>query len=83
MDKAGAEREHLTTIKRRQFVGHELREGGIGRNILEADMAGKSARGRHRLKMLDWMMERLRIEGGKELVNVARDRKKWKERAPP
>ena len=68
----GAERELLTTIKRRQwrFIGQELRGGGIERNILEADMAGNRARGRQRLKMLDWMMERLRGE-------------EWKERAPP
>ena len=46
LDKVGAERELLTTIKRRQFIGHELRGGGIERNILEAEMAGKRARGR-------------------------------------
>ena len=46
-------------------------------------MGGKRARGRQRLKMLDWMKERLRVEGCRQLSNVARDRKKWKERAPP
>ena len=63
----GAERELLTTIKRRQwrFIGQELRGGSIERNILEADMAGNRARGRQRLKMLDWMMERLRGKNGK------------------
>ena len=78
LDKVGAERELLIAIKRRQwrFVGHELRGGVIERNILEAEMARKRARGRQRLKMLDWMMERLRVEDGKQLGNVARDRKK-------
>ena len=77
LDKVGGEREFLTTIKRRQWrlIGHGLRGGGTERNILEAEMAGKRARGRQRLKMLDWMMDRLRVEVGKQLANVARDRK--------
>ena len=50
------------------FIGNVLRrEGGIERNILEAEMAGKRARGRQRLKVLDWMMEKLRIKDGKQL----------------
>ena len=44
-------------------------------------MAGKRARGRRRLKMLDWMMERLSVKDGKQLDNVARKRKSWRERA--
>ena len=64
LEKEGVERQLLSTIRKRQrkFVGHELRrEGGIEKNILEAEMGGKRARGRQRLKMLDWMMERWRI----------------------
>ena len=34
------------------------------------------------LKMLDWMMERLRIKDGKHLGNVAINRKRWKEKEP-
>ena len=50
LDKVGAGRGLLTTIKRRQwrFIGHELRGGGIERSILEAEIAGKRARGRQR-----------------------------------
>ena len=59
------------------------REGGIEKNILEAEMGGKRARGRQRLKMLDWMMERLRIKDGKQLGNVAMNRKRWKTKEPP
>ena len=44
-------------------------------------MTGKRARGRRRLKMLDWMMERLRVKDGQQLDNVARNRKSWRERA--
>jgi len=74
LEKVGSERQLLTTIRRRQwrFVGHELRrEGGIEKNILEAEMTGKRARGRQRLKMLDWIMERFRVKNGKQLANVA------------
>ena len=49
LEKVGVERQLLNTIRRRQwnFVGHVLRrEGGIEKNILEAEMGGKRARGR-------------------------------------
>ena len=84
--RVGSERQLLTSIRRRQwrFVGHELRrEGGIEKNSLEAEMTGKRARGRQRLGMLDWIMERFRVKDGKQLANVARDRKRWREREPP
>ena len=86
LEKVGAERQLLNTIRRRQwkFVRHELRrEGGIEKNILEAEMGVKRARGRQRLKMLDWMMERLRVKDGKQLRKVAMNRKRWREREPP
>jgi len=86
LEKIGSERQLLTTIRRRQwrFVGHELRrEGGIEKNILEVEMTGKRARGRQRLKMFDWIMERFRVKDGKQLANVARDRKRWRKREPP
>ena len=82
----GVERQLLNTIRRRQwnFVGHVLRrEGGIEKSILEAEMGGKRATGRRRLKMLDWMMERLRIIDGKQLRNVAMNSKRWKEKELP
>jgi len=59
------------------------REGRIEKNILEAKMTGKRARGRQRLKVLDCIMERFRVKDGKQLVKVARDRKRWREREPP
>ena len=86
LEKVGSKRQILTTIRRRQwrFVGHELRrEGGIEKNILKAEMKRKRARGRQRLKMLDWIMQRFRVKNGKQLANVARDRKRWIEREPP
>ena len=49
LEKVGAERQLLKTIRRRQwkFVEHELRrEGRIEKSIFEADLGGKRARGR-------------------------------------
>ena len=46
-------------------------------------MGGKRARGGQILKMLDWMMERLRVKDGKQLGKVAMNRKRWREREPP
>ena len=77
LEKVGSNRQLLTTIRGRQWtcVGYELRRGGIEKNILEAEITGKRARGRQRLKMLDWIMEKFRVKDGKQLANVARDRK--------
>ena len=62
------------------FIGHELRrEGRIKRNLLDAEMAGKRSRGRQRLKVLDIMMERLRVIDGKHLSKIARDRTRWRD----
>ena len=76
----------MVMIRRGQwkFVGHELRiEGGIEKNILEAEIGGKRARGGQILKMLDWIMERLRVKDGKQLGKVAMNRKRWRERELP
>jgi len=64
-EKVDTERQLSTTTRRRQwrFVGHELRrEREIEKNILEVEMAGTRTRGRQRLKMLDWIMERFRVK---------------------
>ena len=53
------------------------------KNILEAEMTGKRASGRQRLKVLDCIMKRFRVKNGKQLANVARYRKRWREREPP
>ena len=33
--------------------------------------------------MLYWIMERFRVKDGKQLANVERDRKRWRQRGPP
>ena len=79
LENLGSERQLLTSIRKSQwrFAWHELRrKGGIENNILETEMTKKRARGRQRLKMLDWIMERFRAKDGKQLANVARDRKR-------
>ena len=77
LEKVGAERKLLNTDRRRQwkFVGHELRREGIEKNILEADVGGRRARGRQRFMIPDWMMEKLRVKDGQQLGNVTVNRK--------
>ena len=48
--------------KQRRFVGHVLREDdGMERN--RAELVGKRARGRQRMKMFNWMKKRLNLSG--------------------
>ena len=78
LEKVGAERQLLNTIrsKKWKFVGHKLRkQGGVEKNILQAEMAGERARGRQRLKMLRWMMERLRVKDGEQLGEKDREKR--------
>ena len=80
------DRQFLTTIRGKEwsFIGQELRrERGIERNIFEVEMAGRRTKDKQRLKILDWMMERLRANDGKQLSKIARDRKRWRESVPP
>nr|BDT61653.1 MAG: reverse transcriptase [Marsupenaeus japonicus endogenous nimavirus] len=70
LDSTEIKKELLHTIKLRQlnFIGRELRkEGGIEKNIMKAEMAGKRARGRQRSKMLDWMTKEFNIKDGEQL----------------
>ena len=84
LSKVGMKRGLLNIARKKQwsFIGHELRRGGIEKNIIEAEMAGKRARGRQRLKMLDWMMRKLCVKEEKQLTKFARDRMNWRS-APP
>ena len=59
------------------------KRGRYGEEHLAVWDGRERARGRQRLKMLDWMMERLRVRDRKQLGNVAMDRKRWRERGPP
>ena len=65
------------------FIGHELRrEWGLKRQIVDAEIAGKRARGRLRSKMLDWMMKKLDVRDGKQLGKIARGIRRWKKSSP-
>ena len=68
------------TIRERQwrFVGHILREeDGTEKQCIETEMKRNRARGRQRMKMLDWMKEKLKVKTNAELGDIAKERKKW------
>ena len=80
MEKVRTKRELLNNIMGRhlRFIGHVLREGGIEKRVAEGEITGKKARGRQRQKMLDNMKTRLEIKTLKNLVEVAKDRERWR-----
>ena len=68
--KIGMKRQQINTIKKMQwgFIAHEFRrERGDRKKIIEAEMAGKRARRRQKLKTLDWMMTKLGVREEKQL----------------
>ena len=80
LEKARTKRDLLNNIMGRQlrFIGHGLREGDIEKGVAEGEITGKKARGRQRQKMLDNMKTRLVIKTLKDLVEVAKDRERWR-----
>ena len=61
-----------------------LRKMGTERLLLDTiserqwRFVGKSAKGRPRMKMLDWMKRRLNVRREEDMMDVARDRQRWK-----
>ena len=56
-----------------------LREdSGMERHVIVTELDGKSAKGRPRMKMLDWMKRRLNVRREEDMMDVARDRQRWK-----
>lgn len=83
LKKMKSKRLLIDTIKKRQwtFIGHLLTEDqGMERHIIETELGGKKAKGRQRIKMLDWMKNRLSVQKEQDLGEVARDRDKWRRR---
>ena len=75
--KMRKERLLLDTIRERQWrcVGHLLREdSGLERHVIVTELDGKSAKGRPRMKMFDWMKRRLNVRREEDMMDVARDR---------
>ena len=59
--------------------GHLLREdSGMERHVIVTELDGKRAKGRLRMKMLDWMKRRLNVRREEDMMDVARDRQRWK-----
>ena len=57
LQKAETERQLMNTMRERQwrFVGHLLREeGGIEKHTSDVELRRTWAKGKQRIKMLDW-----------------------------
>ena len=80
LEKGRTKRELLNNTMGRQlrFIGYVLREGGIEKRVVEGELTEKKARGRQRQKMFDNMKTRLEIKTVKDLVQVAKDRERWR-----
>ena len=80
-ERAGVKREVIATIRARQlnFLGHILRENKLEKLTLQGKIEGRRARGRQRMKYMDSLLkDNNRINGLRELMRLAEDRKSWR-----
>ena len=79
LEKVRTKRQLLNNIMGRQlrFIGHVLRKGWIEKRVAEGEIIGKKQEV-ERQKMLDNMKTRLQIKRLKDLVEVAKDRERWR-----
>ena len=60
--------------RQRKWLGHIMRGDSLLRTIIEGRMEGKKTRGRPRMMLLDWMMEK----DYSKLKERARQRDEWR-----
>lgn len=61
-------------------MGHFLREEQcIEKHIMMTELEGKRSRGRQRMKILGWIKATLNVKRKQDLVDVAKDKEKWKD----
>ena len=77
----GEKRNLVETIIRRKknWMGHIMRGGGVMKTVVEGRMEGKRPRGRKRKGMLDELLEEHTYN---EIKRMAEDREKWKKWMP-
>src|SRR5258708_10777057 len=76
----GEERSLVRTIvnRKKSWIGHILRGGGLLKDVIEGRMEGKRVRGRKRMGMLDVLME----SDYEELKRKSEDRVGWRNCTP-
>ena len=76
LQTVGETRQLLVTVFRRKknWIGHILRGGGLFRDIMEGRMEGKRTRGRKRLGMIDELKE----DSYEMMKRRAEDREVWR-----
>jgi hypothetical protein len=77
LQTVGEGRTLIKTIRERQrkWIGHMMRGDSLLRNIIEGRMEGEKTRGRPRIMLLDWMMEK---NGYRKMKDIAQNREEWR-----
>ena len=80
LQRVGEKRELITTIikRKKNWIGHVLRGGGLVRDVIEGRMEGKKPRGRRRFGML----EELKEGSYEKMKRRAQDRDAWRRWIP-
>ena len=80
LEAIGSGRELMAALRKRQmgFLGHVMREDGLENLAMTGRIAGSRGRGRPRKKYLDRMKELIGGVTTQQLLNVMRDRERWR-----
>ena len=72
----------INTIQNRQrnWIGHVLRGDSLLRDVIEGRMEGSKGKGRPRIMLLDWMMDKDKKLRYRRLKEEANNREEWRQR---
>ncbi len=72
----------INTIQNRQrnWIGHVLRGDSLLRDVIEGRMEGTKGKGRPRIMLLDWMMDKDKNLRYRRLKEEANNREEWRQR---
>ncbi|PZC78062.1 hypothetical protein B5X24_HaOG202597 [Helicoverpa armigera] len=81
LSRIGSRRQLLHSIENRRgkMIGHLIRHDDFIKNIVEGKVEGKRGRGRPRYSYMKQIKEKVNVVTYKEVLELALDRRKWKE----